>query len=252
VGIAKKNRPIVLSAQPESVEKVIRDRAKLLDSPVYSAGTDWHCRKFGNFCEFSGFGREIRMPLPALEGNHQIMNAGTAIAALLCQDVIPVDESSISEGLRKVYWRARLQDLSNTKLQEYIGKDSELYLDGGHNEGCARILSDWLEEKDKTEKRDNILIICMLKRKNTKAFIEILGKLFFARIVVSNDNELYKEAEEFVKEFNDIGLDVYGTCSNVEDSLKMAKSIETNRKKRILICGSIYFCGEVLALVEPF
>jgi folylpolyglutamate synthase/dihydropteroate synthase len=53
-----------------------------------------------------------------------------------------------------------------------------------------------------------------------------------------------------VKEFNDLGLSVQGTCENVEDALRMAGAIETQRKKRILICGSLYFCGEVLALVE--
>ncbi|MDR2777182.1 MAG: bifunctional folylpolyglutamate synthase/dihydrofolate synthase [Rickettsiales bacterium] len=251
MGIAKKNRPVVVSNQPEGVLRVIDARAKSLNCPVYSAGADWECRRFDDFCEFSGFGRRIRAPLPALEGAHQVMNAGTAIAALLSQDRIPVDESSISRGLQKVVWRARLQNLAATKLQEYVERDSELYLDGGHNEGCAHVLADWLREKDSREKRDNVLIICMLKRKNSRAFIEVIGRLFSTVIVVSNANEAYLEAEEFVKEFNDMGLDVYGTCSNAEDSLRMARSVETGGKKRILICGSFYFCGEVLALLEP-
>ncbi|MDR1495130.1 MAG: bifunctional folylpolyglutamate synthase/dihydrofolate synthase [Rickettsiales bacterium] len=250
IGIAKENRPVIISEQPESVVRVMEEKLVPLGCPSYVARRDWNCKKFDGFCEFEGFGKKIKMPLPALEGNHQVTNAGTAVAALLCQDRIAVDESNISEGLRKVSWRARLQNLAGTRLHDYVGKDSELYLDSGHNEGCARVLKDWLEDRDGVEKRDNILIICMLKRKNTRAFIEVIGKLFSTRIVVSNDNEIYKEAKEFVEEFNDLGLGVQGTCDNAEDALKIAGTLRAERKKRILMCGSLYFCGEVLALVE--
>jgi dihydrofolate synthase/folylpolyglutamate synthase len=250
-GIIKRNRPVVISKQPEGARDVLIKIAKSLDCPIYMEGIDWEYKKSGEFCEFSGFGRKITTPPPALEGKHQLINAGTAIAALLCQNSIVLEESSIPRGLGEVSWRARLQNLSNTKLQKYLEEDTELYLDGGHNEGCAQVLRDWLEEKDRDEKKDNILIICMLERKNSKAFIEVLGKLFFGIIVVSNTNQAYKGAKEFVKEFNDLGLDVHGTCDSVESSLEMAKKIEAHRKKRILICGSIYFCGEVLSILEP-
>jgi dihydrofolate synthase/folylpolyglutamate synthase len=192
VGIAKRNRPVIISEQPESVVKVLEEELRPMDCPSHVAGRDWYCKKIDDFCEFDGFRRKIKIPLPALEGNHQITNAGTAVAAILCQDKLSIGESDISKGLRNVSWRARLQNLAGTKLQSYVGENSELYLDSGHNEGGARVLGDWLRDRDRIEERDNILIICMLKRKNSKAFIDAIGRLFFARLVVSNDNEAYK------------------------------------------------------------
>ncbi|MDR3078462.1 MAG: bifunctional folylpolyglutamate synthase/dihydrofolate synthase [Rickettsiales bacterium] len=250
IGIAKKNRPVVVSPQPEGILELLEEKLEPLGCPLYGAGRDWSYEKFGDFCEFNGFGRRIRTPLPALEGNHQIVNAGTAIAALLCQDQLALGESDISEGLRKVSWRARLQNLAGTELHGLVEEDTELYLDSGHNEGCARALRDWLEDRDRIDRRDNILIVCMLKRKNSRAFIGVLGELFSARIVVSGGNGDYKGAEEFVSEFNEIGLAVHGTCSSPEEALKMARAVRSERKKRILMCGSLYFCGEVLALLE--
>ncbi|GHU27518.1 bifunctional folylpolyglutamate synthase/dihydrofolate synthase [Bacilli bacterium] len=289
IAIAKKGTPVVVSKQPASVVQVMREAVKSLGSPLYNYGIDWKYTRHlssscsspslsssrmrgsretittawdprdkpeddreRDHCEFSGFGRNITTSLPSLEGNHQIINAGTAIAALLCQNRLTVTDYSIQNGVQKAFWKARLQNLKGTKLYDLVDDGSELYLDGGHNEGGARVLVDWLEEKNAKEKRDNILIICMLKKKDTKAFIKEIGSRFRERIVISNKNEDYKEADEFIKEFEEIGLDVYGSCENIESALKMTRNIHSINKKRILVCGSLYFCGEVLSLIEGF
>jgi dihydrofolate synthase/folylpolyglutamate synthase len=253
IAIAKRGRPVVISEQRNSVEKVMRKIARSLNCPLYSSGKDWKYLKFGDFCRFRGFGRKIETPIPKLEGKHQLMNAGTAIAALLCQDMIKIDNDSICRGVKNTMWRARLQNLSNTKICSYMDNNSEVYLDGAHNEGGAYALLDWLNDRDKKEKMRNILIICMLKRKDSKSFIKILGSRFSERIVVSNKNEDYKTPEEFLEEFRDIGLDVYGAYENILEALERTRNIgKFDEKKRILICGSLYFCGEVLSLTESY
>jgi dihydrofolate synthase/folylpolyglutamate synthase len=251
IAIAKEKRPVVISEQTESVKKIIVETIGSLDCPLYIFGKDWEYSKFGNCCRFRGFGRDIETPIPKLEGKHQLINAGTAIAALLCQDKLEIGNAGICRGVENTFWRARLQNLKNTKINRYIDSDSEIYLDAAHNEGGARVLLDWLNDRDGKEKMRNILIICMLKRKDSKSFIKVLGSRFSERIIVSNRNEDYKTPEEFTGEFMEIGLDVCGVYENIVGALERTKTIgKPGEKKRILICGSLYFCGEVLSLVE--
>ncbi|MDR2777878.1 MAG: bifunctional folylpolyglutamate synthase/dihydrofolate synthase [Rickettsiales bacterium] len=253
IAIAKAGRPVVISEQTEGVEEVIRKTTKSLNCPLYGPGKDWEYSRFGDFCRFRGFGRDIKTPMPGLEGRHQLMNAGVAIAALLCQNKLEIADSSICHGVKNTFWKARLQNLKETEIYGHVDSNSELYLDGAHNEGGARVLLDWLEDRDRKEKMKNILIICMLQRKDSRAFIKILGSRFSERIVVSNENGKYKTSGEFIEEFGALGLDVYGSYHNIVEALEKTKDIgEPGEKKRILICGSLYLCGEVLSLIENY
>ncbi|MDR2077570.1 MAG: bifunctional folylpolyglutamate synthase/dihydrofolate synthase [Rickettsiales bacterium] len=253
IAIAKSGRPIVIAKQKESVEKIMREAAQSLNCPIYSPGKDWEYLKFDDSCRFIGFGKEIETPIPGLEGRHQLINAAAAIASLLCQDKLKITDGSICRGIKNTRWRARLQNLKGTIIYSHVDSNSELYLDAAHNEGGASALLDWLNDRDEKNKMRNILIICMLQRKDSRSFIKILGSRFSERIIVSNSNEEYKTPEEFTREFEDIGLDVHGVYTNVVEALEKTKNIgKPGERKRILICGSLYFCGEVLSLIEDY
>ena len=95
----------------------------------------------------------LDLPLPALIGRHQIVNAGTAVAAALRAAPAfrhrPMNGRS-SEGLTTVRWPARMQRLDNGPLPSLLQPGSELWLDGGHNpaagDALAQTLAD-LEER---------------------------------------------------------------------------------------------------------
>ena len=251
LAIAKENCPVIISKQQQIVIDTIKDNIK--NSPLYFYNKDYNYKKISvNTCLFEGFNRKIETPLPSLLGDHQIVNAGATIAALCCQKKLSISDNAIKNGLANTFWKARLQNLNNTKLYNYIPENSDLYLDGGHNEDGARAIRDWINSINDS-KKENILIISMLERKDTKTYIDIIKNSFSKIIIVSSleyssNMDKYKSIEDFTKEFNDAGCNIYYACHNIIDALKQTKNIGDNL--RILIAGSLYFCGDVLSLIE--
>lgn len=257
ISIAKNNCPIIVSKQEnivnETIKQYLQDNNK--NCPTYFFGKDYTFKKISDFeCEFTGFSQQFKTKLPNLEGEHQIINAGTAIASILCQNQLKIDTDKISNGINKTFWKGRLQNLINTKLQEFTKRDSELYLDGGHNEGGAITIKNWVENKNKQENRENVLIISMLERKDTRSFINIIKNTFDKVIIVSNQNgtDKYKSIEDFTNEFKEFGVDIFYGCNNIIEALQKTKEIQSDKKLRILMCGSLYFCGDVLSLIESY
>ena len=250
IAIAKDSCPMVISKQPKIVLDTIKNNVK--NSPLYFYDENYSYKKINSIsCLFEGFGKKFETPLPSLLGEHQIINAGTSIAALCCQNSLKITEDNIIDGITNTFWKARLQNLNSTKLHDYISENSDLYLDGAHNEDGARTIRDWINSQKDT--KENVLIISMLERKDTRAYIEKIKNSFSKIIVVANNQDehtKYKTIDDFTKEFNEAGCSVYYGCSDIIEALKKTKDIGDNL--RILITGSLYFCGDVLALVENY
>lgn len=249
-GIVKKNHPVIISEQLDSVKNLFIESCKKLGSESFICGKDWTYKKYDDKCLFEGFSKNIETPLPKLEGTHQIINAGTAIAALACQNQLKISDINYSNGVKNAFWKGRLQNLTNSNLKKYLEVGSELYIDGGHNEDGARVIRDWIKLKNEEKQMDNVLIICMLARKDIKTYIGILAPMFSNIIVVSNKNNEYLDSGSFTKLFQESGFLVDGNCVGIIEALNLIKGIKTNNKKRILACGSLYFCGEILEITE--
>lgn len=246
IAIAKQNCPMVIAKQKPVVIDTIKNNVK--NSIFYEIDYDY--KKISNErCLFTSFDKKFETPLPSLLGEHQIVNAGASIAALLCQKNLNIDENAIIDGIANTFWKGRLQNLNNTKLHDYVPKDSDLYLDGSHNEDGALTIKNWIPNDSK----QNILIISMLERKDTKSYINIIKNSFSKIIIVSSDKyssnmDKYKSIETFTKEFQEAGCEVYYACHDIIEALKKTNDLGDNL--RILLAGSLYFCGDVLSLIE--
>lgn len=259
IAIAKNNSSIIISQQEKCVIKIIEEELdKKNTNKTYFLDKEYSFKKINDEeCEFIGFSKKFNTKLPSLEGDHQIINAGTAIASILCQNKINIDISTISNAVNNTFWKARLQNLQKTKLYNLVKKNSELYLDGSHNEGGATVIKNWIYEKNKIDKRENVLILSMLERKNVKSYINIIKNSFDKIIIVSSDtpssnNDKYKSIADFKKEFKNINIEIFFSCDNITTALKKTNDIQSDKNLRILICGSLYFCGDVLSLVENY
>src|SRR5262245_32878989 len=82
-GILKLGVPAVVSMQPPEVLEVVRRRARELVAPLTLWGEDYEAFEQRGRLVFQGAERLLDLPLPALLGQHQIVNAGTAVAAAL-------------------------------------------------------------------------------------------------------------------------------------------------------------------------
>lgn len=98
-------------------------------------GTDWFIEKKTDGFVLKEHHRTRFFPHPNLNGDHQYINAATAIMAL---NTYNFDDQTILRGLENVSWSGRLEHLKVGKLIDRIMLASppypcEIWLDGAHN-----------------------------------------------------------------------------------------------------------------------
>lgn len=248
-GIFKSNCPVVLSKQKNNALKVFLDEAKKNNCKVYQYNKDWNFKQINKKeCLYTNFNNiKFKTVIPNLLGKHQIMNAGTAISALLNQNKLKISEESINKGLQNTKWKARLENLTNSKFQKYLNKNDILYLDGCHNEDGARVVTNWLKQENLKDKRNNIAIISMLQRKDTRKFIKNIKLSLDRVILINNEDPKYKQIDEFKNEFLEENFKSIEIVKDIFEAFNKTKNTVNNR---IIICGSLYFAGDILALLE--
>ena len=132
--IAKARVPLITQLYPPTVAARVSEIARREDAPLLPRGGPWDAivRK-GRLCYRDEQG-ELDLPLPRLPGRHQAMNAALAVAMLRHQDRLHVPASALSAAMGWADWPARLQRLAPGP----VAGNREIWLDGGHNPSAAR------------------------------------------------------------------------------------------------------------------
>jgi dihydrofolate synthase/folylpolyglutamate synthase len=248
-GILKPGVPCILSPQPEDARRVVRARAAEVGAPVLEWGADWRCApgaQAGMVYE-DRLGR-VELPLPSLPGAHQIENAGAAIAALRTLGRREIGDVALARGVQRATWPARLQRLVDGRYVALLPEGWELWLDGGHNPGAAEVVAQFL--RGWTD-RPLHLVVGMLNTRDPGAFLAPIAP-FAASIqtlAIRGEKNTWTAAEAAAAARR-IGFaahpaeDVASAIARIASS-ENAKS--ARRPGRILICGSLYLAGTVLA-----
>lgn len=253
-GILKRGVAGVLSAQDDEVMKVIEARANMIGAPLVVFGRDYDAYEQSGRLIVQREDRLLDLPLPALLGRHQISNAGTAVAAALVLSQmhpgLAVAEKAIEKGLRSVVWPARMQRLVSGPLIEILGPDCELWLDGGHNPAAGDMLADTLAGFEERSPKPAYLIAGMMGQKDALGFLAPFRGL--VRTVYTVPIPGAHEAPHSEGNLADIarsaGLSAIAK-PGVAEALKAIGDLPKG-EKRVLICGSLYLAGHVLALQE--
>lgn len=246
-GIIKEGKTLIINKQKQEAFDVLYKKGEEKHNKIYSYGKEWSIEKLENSFIYRGFGKELELPLPYLQGEYQLENAGGAISALLSQNKIKISDKAIAEGLKNVRWIGRLQDMSNNKkLTEFLPKGTELVIDGAHNEDGARGLTQWL--KNKKDNKYNILIIGILERKDSKDYINKLEKAFDLVITISMKNEEKSKSPQLLKEeFLEAGWNNVIDKNDFKEALKyIGNKFNNGESLRVIIAGSLYLMGEVI------
>ncbi|MDD2840059.1 MAG: bifunctional folylpolyglutamate synthase/dihydrofolate synthase [Rickettsiales bacterium] len=246
-GIVKENGILIIDKQEKEAYDVIRGIGEKKHNRIFGCGKEWTVKKLKNTFLFEGFGKELELPTPSLEGGYQIYNAGGAIAALLSQNKIKVSDESIVKGLKNTVWPARLQNLSdNEQILKLLPKNTEVILDGAHNEDAAKQLTKWINSKK--DNKFNILIIGMLQRKDSYNYIKNLNNVFDMTITVKIlHDETSKNSQEFREEFLQQNYkNVIAKDDFIEALNYIGNNFQNNNNLRVVIAGSLYLAGEVL------
>jgi len=241
-GIIKSGVPLVMARQEDEAYQVIREKAKLEGVPLYRQGREWFVKRAGQRMVFEGWDADYAFPLPGLTGEHQIANAGLALACLeVLKTQFRLPNEAVRNGLQSVNWPGRLEQIpTGTDLPG----DWELWLDGGHNEAAAKTLNQQIKKWDDKP----VYLICgMLKTKDSKAFMDqVAGRVDHVYTVKIPKNKQSRTAAELAGIVQDAG----GLATACEDLALALSLINTERDKpaRVLICGSLYLLGAFLKI----
>jgi dihydrofolate synthase/folylpolyglutamate synthase len=246
-GILKPGVPCVVGRQESEAFQVIERRADEIGASLHVAGRDFDMYDQHGRLIFQTPTRLLDLPLPRLNGRHQIDNAGTAIAAasVLFGDALTM--RALEHGMTRAEWPARMERLSVGGLHAYVADGTELWLDGGHNPAGGRVIAHALAELDERVPRPVHLIYGMMETKDAHAFIApFKGLIERIYTVPIPDEPNAFDAESLAEIARAEGFDVVA-AESVPDALSRSQAA-LKGPGRVLICGSLYLAGHVLKL----
>ena len=253
-GIIKDHVPIFAGRQEDLVSALLRNEAAKHRAPIQFLTEDFRAYRERDRLVFDADDVLMDLPQPALIGAHQIDNAGVAVAAARS---LGLSDKAIAGGLKNVSWPARLQNLTTGPFADMVSESGgELWLDGGHNPHAAAALANVMAElQDKTE-RPLILIMGILGNKDAGKFLDEFAGLASALIAVdipgspSLSTDTLKELADNRGIIGQVGenlTDAMQRAINTGEALSRQSAAEPLVPPRILICGSLYLAGHVLA-----
>ncbi len=239
VGIAKSGVPLIIAEQPDAAKAAIFGHAAKVGAIHFS----WSVEPTGCGFNYQDDKGPLSLPLPNLHGPHQIANAGLAIACLRQQDRFNITTENIATGITATNWPARLQNITKSPFGEILPKGSSLWLDGGHNPAAGKILADYFSGQDK---RPLYLICGMMAGKDVRGFLKPLSshvEKIYAIEVVGEDSHSSDKIVDMAKQVQIISE----RASSAENALRV---LSGDKAVRVLICGSLYLAGYILAQNE--
>lgn len=245
-GIVKRNVPLVVAPQPKAALDAIEETAARARAPLKLAGEHWVASEERGRLVYQDDDGLLDLPAPRLAGRHQFLNAGTAIAALRAAD-IRLAPAAYEGGLVKADWPARMQRLPQGKLTALAPAGGEIWLDGGHNPDAGRAIAAAFADLEERVPRSLVVIAGMLESKDCAGFLRYFAGLaaqLFAVAIPHQEKSL--PADAVAAAAKQIGLPAQA-CDSLSAALAAVGRLRLEPPPRILITGSLYLAGEVLA-----
>ncbi len=246
-GILKREVPAIVATQPRDALAVIERQAARLHAPIRIAGEDWIATEERGRLVYQDDAGLLDLPAPKLYGRHQFENAGVAIATLRTVAGLKLPADAFEAGVARAEWPARMQRLALGRLAALVPAGGELWLDGGHNPDGARAIANALADLEERVSRPLVLIVGMLATKDCEGFLRNFAGL--ARRVVAIPIAQQAKAlpvETVVAAAQAVGIPADG-ANDTEAALAAIARYELSPPPRILITGSLYLAGDVLA-----
>ena len=234
------NSNIVVSKQSsKQITEIIKKNISNNKAKKYFFEEDYNfVLKENDFFYFEDKYGGLKIPKPNMNGQFQLENASTAIAALRVLENLKIKDEQIISGVKKAYNSGRLEEIKSGKLKELL-KNNTLILDSSHNPGGSKALNEFLQ----TLNCKKHVIIGMMENKDHEKFLSYF-KDISSLTVVDIPNQINAISGVKLKEkFKNI------SNLNYKESIEQAiKSLRLERNDIVLITGSIYLAGEVLRI----
>ena len=241
---------IVISApQEEAAARVIRDRCRKVGARLYEVGKNILCQsvKVSKCPIFNirGILGEYKNLKIKLLGEHQVVNAATAIGAVeaLKNYGISVNIDAIRKGIYNTLWPGRCEVVSQKPL---------IVLDGAQNVASSKALKETIKENFSTEGgsasggkyKRLILVLGACCDKDIKGICNELCLMADEIILTKAKNPRAAEAEFIKPQAAGCRLQAkIWLTKNVKEAIEKAKEI-AGEKDLILVTGSLFVVGE--------
>ena len=243
-GIIKKNRPVVTGTLHAGALRVLEERARKEDAPIYRFGIEFQGLEKG----FSESRSAFFFQNPDMEeevsyslvGHHQVINGSMALQTLwlLSRMGYALDMPQAIRDMESVFWAGRL---------ELIEKgDRRILLDAAHNLEGARNLA--LALRDIYSYRHLILLVGILADKERGKMIDYLGP-FGDKVIITRPNnpragDFRGVAQYFQPYKGEVILE-----EDPERALALGLSL-AGAEDLLCITGSIYMLKEIRRLLK--
>ncbi|HWZ36866.1 MAG TPA: folylpolyglutamate synthase/dihydrofolate synthase family protein [Bradyrhizobium sp.] len=245
--IIKRNVPVISAEQHPKAMEVIEQQARRMRAPLHAAGQQWHVSVERGRLVYQDERGLMDLAAPKLFGRHQFDNAGLAIATMRAIDMLKLGHAAY-EGIVHAEWPARMQRLSSGKLIELGPKGCEIWLDGGHNAEGGRVAAAALGDLEERVSRPLVVIAGMMGSKDAGAFLANFAGLTRHIVTVEipgQDNPMPQDRIADAARTLGMRVEIAG---NVEAALRGIARLAYEVPPRILIAGSLYLAGHVLAI----
>ena len=238
-GILKRGVTGVIGRQEPVADAVIERVAGGVGAPLARLGREWSFERTASELSVRDACGEGRYPLPALAGDHQVENAALAVVCARMLPSFDVGNDAVAQGLREARWPGRLQRIPWAGLSD----GWEIWVDGGHNAAAAmalaRVAEAWAD-------RPLDLVVGMLNTRPPEDYLRPLAP-FVRRMaaVAIPDQAASRTADEIDATARSLGIESE-TAASVGDAITHLAS-GAPEPGRILVCGSLYLIGDVLA-----
>lgn len=265
-GIIKPGRPCIVGRQTAAglaagVDTVFMEKARDLNALVFRCGVEWDARAEGAGMVFRFAGHETILPAPGLAGPHQIGNAGAALAALsVIHKDFPIGPEAFRKGLTAVEWPGRLQKITSGALAALLPPGWELWIDGGHNDSAGAALAGQARLWAQTDARPLHLIVGMMGSKHPEEFllhllpfIDSLGAVPIPGEAGCQSPEAILAAAGNIIKNNNAMKNKNLPCKEFPDPERVLQTLPKGGGPpgRILVTGSLYLVGAMLATEKP-
>ena len=251
-GILKKGVLAVVAPQDRAALDPIVARAATVGAPLLRHGMEWDYQvQGGGELSISLDSCQFDLPQPSLAGSHQAINAATAAVTLLSLPGFEISEDNLRSGLQSARWPGRLQRITRGPFSDLLPDGTELWLDGGHNASAGLVLADTLDAWRETEDAHHpvYLISGMLNTKDVSAFFAPFAKDRLVNGVYGipiSGEPASRSGDDVAGAARQAGLDAQAADS-VEMAIEMIAQRSHEAPARVLICGSLFLAGQILA-----
>jgi dihydrofolate synthase/folylpolyglutamate synthase len=243
-GVFKPGVPAIVAEQPsaEARDRLIGE-AEGVRARLSLYGRDWRVAQSGAGFRYEGRERSLELPPPALAGRHQWMNAGTALAMLDAASGFTVDEDAVRRGLASVEWPGRLQRLTRGPLAAMLPPGWELWLDGAHNDSGGEVLG--AQASVWHDMPLDLVFGIRAEKIPSDVLAPLAPHVHRLRAVAIPGDPVSLSAEDAAAAAHAAGISDSAPAASIANALKALA--EPGQERRVLICGSLYLAGAVLA-----